>query len=227
MAKNHSVEVMLLNVRLRYFYGAKPFEGKDDDGNVKYNHSLVALFPPGSPNHTAMKDAIRKAAVSGWPNAADAILQQLAAQDRLCVHNGDLSRADKIAAGDESWKGMLYVSANSAAKGPNDSLVCVATKNGVNTYVGPEDPLYPYAGCWANVKLRVYPQHPDDRPVAKNGKSYGKRVNAELLTAQLVRHDEAYSGGSKVVPAEEFPTVETAGADAAPPAAAAGGASLI
>lgn len=197
--------VLLTEVRLRNANLANPFIGKNDKGEQTMNYSLRALFAPGSAAHTALSAAIQKVCAAKWGAQAGAFIQEMNAANTLCLHDG----ATK--ASDPEFAGKKFVSASSRRK-PR----ALATINGQNVELGPEHPSYPYAGCWANVLLNVWPQEPKGQ--------WPRRVNAEVLAVQFLRHDEAFLGGAAAaVNLEEFPQVETAGADAAPPAAAAGG----
>ncbi len=208
-----NVPVLLEDVRLSYAYLATPFQGKNDQGEVTYTYTTHALFKPGSRQHEIVKAAIAKACVIGWQGQADQIKAQLAATDKLCIHDGNVTKG-----GEGPYKDMLYVACNSRSK-PR----ILATRNGVNVELSPGDPLFPYSGCHANVAFDVYPQG----AIGAKPNKGGKRVNAGLTGVQFLRHDEPLGGGGRVAKLEEFPTVETAGADAPAPAAAGGGSSLI
>ncbi len=208
-----NVSLLLQDVRLSYAYLANPFVGKDDNGNATYTYTTHALFKPGSPQHEQVRAAIAKVAVIGWGAQGEQIKQQLAATDKLCIHDGNVTKG-----GEGPYKDMLYVACNSKSK-PK----ILVTRNGVNVEIGEGDPLYPYSGCFANVAFDVYPQ---SAAGAKPNKG-GKRINAGLTGVQFLRHGEPLGGGGRVAKLEEFPTVETAGADAPAPSAAAGAGSLV
>ncbi len=208
-----NVQVMLEDVLLSYAYLAQPFVGKNEQGETTYTYTAHALFKPGSPQHEKVKKAVAEACIIGWGAQADTIKQQLAAQDRLCIHDGNITKG-----GEGAYKDMLYVSCNSKHK-PK----IVAWRNGANVEIGPEDPLFPYSGCQATVLFDVWPQ---GAAGAKPNKG-GKRINAGLTGVQFLKHGTPLGGGGRVAQVEEFPQLQTDGADAAPPAAAGGGASLI
>ena len=211
MNQNRNVTVLLPEVRLSYAYLAKPYVGKGDNGNAKASYTSHGLFKPGSPAHVALKDAINKCAAAGWGAQAEAVKLQLSGQDKLCIHDGNVTKG-----GQGAYKDMLFVSASNSRK-PR----ILVTRGGVNVEIGDDDPMFPYSGCWANLLLDIWPQSPDGKP-----SQFGKRINATLTGVQFLRHDEAFSGGGRIAQPEEFPTVETAGADAPPPSAA-GGPSLV
>ncbi len=205
-----NVAVLLEDVMLSYAYLAEPFVGKNERGETTYTYTTHALFPPNSPQHLKMKDAIARAAVIGWGSQGETVKAQLAAMDKLCIHDGNVTKG-----GQGPYKDMLYVACNSRNK-PR----ILATRNGVNVELSPGDPLFPYSGCKANVAFDVYPQGAQG---AKPNPG-GKRINAGLTGVQFVSHGTPLGGGGRVASLEEFPTVDTAGADAPAPGAAAPGA---
>lgn len=206
---NRNVSVLLTEVRLSYAYLASPYVGKGEGGKPgKASYTAHGIFKPESAAHKALRDAIMKVAALGWGAQAESTILQLKGQDKLCLHDGNITKG-----GQGPYKDMLFVSASNERK-PR----ILVTRNGVNVEIGPDDPMFPYSGCWANLLLDIWPQSPDGKP-----SQWGKRINATLTGVQFLRHDEAFSGGGRIASPEEFPTVETAGADAAPPAAGAGG----
>ncbi len=204
---NMNVSVMLLDVQLSYAYLATGYQGKNDDGTPKITFPAHALYAPGSPNHILMSEAMRKVAAMGWGAQADAVLAQLKAQDRLCQHDGNISKG-----GVDPYKDMLYVSASNERR-PK----ILVTRNGVNVEIGLDDPCFPYSGCRANVGIDLWPQSPDKKP-----SKFGKRINATLTGVQFLQHGEKFGGGGRIAKPEEFPAMETAGADAAAPGVASG-----
>jgi hypothetical protein len=70
------------------------------------------------------------------------------------------------------------------------------------------------------VLIAIYAQGANGKP-----SSYGKRVNAQLLGVQFVRHDTRFGGG-RIASVDEF-ALAPADADGAVPMAAAGGSSLV
>ena len=203
---NVSENVLLLDVRLRNANLATPFVGKNDKGETTTNYSVRALFAPGTPAHVALSAAIQKVAAAKWGAQSGAFIQEMNAANTLCLHDG----ATK--ASDPAFNGMKFVSASSKRQ-----PTALISRQGANVKMTVDDPCYPYAGCWANVQLNIWPQE------AKG--QWPRRINAEVTAVQFLRHDEAFVGGAAAaVKLDEFPVVETAGADAAAPAA---GGSLI
>ncbi len=208
---NRNVTVLIEDVLLSYAYLAQPYVGKPEPGKApKASYTTHGIYKPGSKQHEAVSKAMRDVAVMGWGAEAEGTLIQLKGQDRLCQHEGNISKG-----GVEPYKDMLYISASNERR-PR----ILVTRNGVNVEIGPDDPCFPYSGCYANILVDLWPQGPNGKP-----SQWGKRINATLTGVQFLRHGEALSGGGRVAKAEEFPQMETAGADA--PAPSAGGNSLI
>jgi hypothetical protein len=200
--KKQNTDLLLANVRLSYFFGFKPYEG--DDGSSSYcSHLIMAT---NHPQLGALQNLMRKVATDTWKDKAEEVLMQLKAQDRLCIHRGDVSKP-----GQDAYKGLLYISSSSKIK-PR----IVATVGGINQEVGEDHELACYSGCKANAIVSIW---------AQNNK-FGKRINAQLMGVQFVSHDQRLSGAGRVASVDEFGIVDGAGADSAAPAAG-GGSGLI
>lgn len=210
MSENQTQEIVVLqNVRVSYLYAFRPYVGKNDSGQETKTYCCHALMAPDHPGIAMIKAAQRKVAAAAWGAQAEAVLQQLAAQDKLCLHNGDVSKM-----GNPDYAGKFYVSANGKTR-PN----IVVTRGGVNVAIEADDPYAPYSGCWSNVIVAVYAQGPNNKP-----SKYGKRLNAQFMGIQFVRHDEQFGGGGRVAKPDEFPVVAGVEADGAAPVAASAGA---
>lgn len=200
--------VTLENVRVSYLYAFQPFVGKSAEGKDTRTYCVHALFEKGDANHQKVSAAIQKVC-QAWGTNYSNVLTAMKAQDKLCLHEGNISKMGK-----DEYKDKMYVTANGSRK-----PTIVVTRGGVNTEIGPDDPYAPYSGCWANVRVAIWPQNPPGKP-----NKWGNRVNAQFMGVQFLRHDEAFGGGGVVASPDEFPVQETAGADApAPTAGAANG----
>lgn len=224
--------ITLENVRLSYAYlePNAPKTGTNDQGQATKNWCAHGIMTPDHPGIALVRDAQKAVALAAWgeqPTAgADAqgnaitlpmylaVLNQLAAQDKLALHNGNISKA-----GQEAYAGKFYVSANNSKQPPR----IVVTRGGVNVDIAPGDPCFPYSGCWANLVVAVYAQ----LGVGKQA-SYGKRVNVQLMGVQFLRHDTRFGGG-RVASMDEFKIAPTEADGAVPMAAAnaAGASGLV
>lgn len=215
---NQPLTLMIQDVRLARTSLIKPFIGKDSpiDPSTgkqvgKYGSDLI--IAPNHPQYPRIKELMRAAAVRKFKSDAEQVLTQIAAQDKLAVHRGDITRAGK-----PEFAGKLYISAKNDLQ-PN----IVVTDNGINlsTQDGsltPGHASFPYAGCHANVIVDFWAY---DHPKG------GKGISCTLLGVQFLRHDIRLAGSS-VASTSEFGLV-AGEADGAPPAqtAASGGAGLI
>lgn len=205
--ENENTQILFNDVRLSYFYGYKPYTG--DDGKTNYTAHLI--FGENHPQLPALFALIQRVAAKEWKDKAAETLQQLKAQDRLCIHRGDISKS-----GQEAYAGKLYISAN--RRGDLGPPLILATIDNVNQEVPAGHPLAPYSGCWANVTFRVWAQ--------PQSSGWGKRINAELTGVQFRRHDKRLGGGGGVAKLTEFGIVP-ADADGATPLTSSNGAGLI
>lgn len=190
--KKEETPLLLNNVRLSYFYGFKPYQG--EDGKPSYCAHLI--IPRDHPQLSALTGMIKKVAKEVFGVEADQVLATLKAQDKLCLHNGDITKA-----GQEAYAGKLYVSANNKIK-PR----IVATVGGINQEIDESSDFAPYSGCKANAVVIIW---------AQNNK-WGKRINAQLTGVQFVAHDKRLGGGGKAASLDEFGVVATDADGAAP-----------
>lgn len=204
--------IILENVRLSFFYGFRPFRSKDDSGKETVNYCVHALMDPTHPGVAKYKQAQRELAELAWPGQGVTTLTNLAARDRLALHDGSVTKP-----GNEEYAGKVYVSANSKVR-PG----IYVTQGGANVPILDEShPQAPYSGSWGNVMVAIYAQGSQKKP-----SKFGQRINAQFMGVQFLRHDTRFGGG-RVAKADEFGVV-AADADTAPPAEIpAGAAGLV
>lgn len=191
-------ELMILDARTSYCYVHKPSPPRsNDDGSVTPgSYGTHLIMARDSSQIAAIRAAIKAVAVAKWADKADAILKGLAGQDRLCLHDGDISKA-----GQEGYAGMLFVSTSSKVK----PLILGPDRRPLDEASGT-----PYSGCYVNGKIQIWAQ--DNK--------FGKRVNAQLTGIQFLRHGTSFGGGGRVASVDEFGVVAGSEADAAAPAVA-------
>lgn len=161
------MKVLLKNVRLAF---PALYEAKTVNGEGEPAFSAAFLLDPKDPQVKAIEDAITAVGKEKWGAKADAVLKQMRAADKTCLHNGD-TKADYA-----GFAGMMFVSARSKTR----PLVLDADKSPLTAQDGK-----PYAGCYVNASIDLWPQD----------NSYGKRVNAQLRGVQFVRDGDAFAGG--------------------------------
>jgi len=115
-------------------------------------------------------------ATATWGAKAMEVLQQLKAQNRLCLHDG----AEKAAT--PGYAGNLYVNASS------DIAPHVRHKQTGAQLTGTSGVIY--SGCYGDVILDVWAQDPKANP------EWGKRVNAALLGVAFSHDGERLAGGA-------------------------------
>lgn len=178
------MKVKLNNVRLSFpeLFEAKTFNG---EGAPAFTASF--LIDPADPQVKTVQSAIEQVSQDKWGAKADAILRQLRAQDKTCIHDGDLKSAYV------GFAGMFYISARNAVR----PLVIDRDKTPLTAQDG-----RPYGGCYVNATLEIWAQD----------NNFGKRVNATLTGVQFFRDGDAFSGGG-AASESDFDDV-SAGADA-------------
>ncbi len=185
------------NVRFNYtnslFTAQKPQTG---EGKEKF--SVVAILAKDHPQLAEIKAAISKVATDKWGAKAPDVLKQLAAGDRICLHDGD-AKSDK-----PGYAGNLFINASNELRpgvyGPSrEPLVAADGK--------------PYSGSYGNIIIEFWAQD----------NQFGKRINASLLGVQHVKDGERLSGGG-VAAADDFEEIPQEKAQAA---ASGGGAAAL
>lgn len=160
------MKLILKDVRLSFPTLWAP-ERVAEDSDPAYSASF--LMERGSEQEAATKAVIEAGGTEKWGKDWPAIKRQLLAQDRMCLHDGDLKTYD-------GYAGMSYVSARSKVR----PLVVDRRKNPLTEADG-----VPYAGCYVNASLDVWAM----------SNQYGKRICATLLGVQFVRDGVAFGGG--------------------------------
>ncbi len=161
------MKLKLNNVRLAF---PALFEAKTVNGEGKPAFSAALLIDPADPQVKTINTALEAVAKEKWGAKAEVILKQLRAGDKVCLHDGDLK------ASYDGFPGNLYISARNAVR----PTVLDADKTPLVAADGK-----PYAGCYVNVSLDLWPQD----------NNYGKRINATLGGVQFLRDGDSFTGG--------------------------------
>lgn len=164
-------------VRLAFpslFVKRPPMEG--GDGVAKYEVTLI--IKPGGANAKLVEAAIVDAAKEKW---GDDWKEEYAefADDQKGLRKGNLKKSADGSIYD-GFEGNLYVVAKNAAR-PG-----LFARDGV-TPVVEGDPDAPYAGCYANVEIKVW-------ALARRGAK--KRIVSDLLGMQKTRDGDAFGGSA-------------------------------
>ena len=161
------MKIKLNAVRLSF---PQLFEAKTVNGEGKPAFSASFLIDPKDSQVAVINNAINAVAAEKWGAKAEAMLKTIRAADKTCLHSGDLK------ANYDGFEGMLYVSARNAIK----PLVVDTNRSPLTEQDGK-----PYAGCYVNVSLELWPQD----------NNYGKRINATLMGVQFYKDGESFVGG--------------------------------
>lgn len=163
-------------------------------GKVPYRWSANFIIA-GSDEETikAVRAAMRIARDRKWP---DPDTRPKIKPEKQCLRDG----SEESYAG---YPGNWYVSASQTAYGRGDEApkrpFRIIDRNKVKLDDGtrgfPDAAGKIYAGCYVNVKIRIWAQ---DDP------EYGKRLNASIEAVQFWEDGEAFGGGRKTNVDEEF-----------------------
>jgi hypothetical protein len=179
------MKIKLTNVRLSFpeLFTAKAGQ---DGGEPAFTANF--LLDPADPQIGMVNAAINQVAKDKWGAKAEAVLKQMRAADKVCLHDGD-TKAQYA-----GYEGNMFVASRSKTR----PLVIDRDKSPLTEADGK-----PYSGCYVNVTLDLWAQD----------NSFGKRVNAQLGGVQFCRDGDAFSGGGSVADADDFEAI-TEGADA-------------
>lgn len=171
--------VKLKNVRLAFpqLFEARAFDGEGDGA-----YSATFILDKTNPSVKDMETVIATVAKDKWAAKADAMLKDLRAKDKTCLHDGD-GKADY-----DGFPDNLYVSARNKSR----PLVINRDKTPLTQSDG-----IPYGGCFVNANIDVWAQD----------NNFGKRINATLVGVQFSKDDQAFSGATPATP-DDFDSVE-------------------
>lgn len=189
------------DVLLSFVFVYKPYKANDG----KETFTAHGIFLPDHKQLKALNQVIRDVARVKFKDETDAVLEQLKAQDRLCIHRGNISKPGRA-----EYKDKLFISTSRNAADP-PAPSAVATVNGANMVTDARHPLAVYSGCKGRIMFNVWAQN-------NTGDKGGKRINAGLMGVQFLDHGPRLSGSGRVASATEFGIVAT-DADAEAPGA--------
>lgn len=170
------MEIMLKNVRLAFpeVFKAKDF---DNDGDPKFS----ATFIMGK-DHPALKEVskvIKQVADDKWGDEAKEVLEDLKADNRICLQDGRRKRKY------DGFADNLFIASSNAKK----PTVIDRDKTPLTAQDG-----RPYAGCYVNAIIDIWAM---DKP------KFGKRICASLSGVQFFRDGDAFGGG-RVASSDDF-----------------------
>lgn len=177
-------------------FQAKAFKDSDPAFSASFiltpESSIVTMADGKRGDITHLKEAIVALAQQEWPKDYQTVLKQLAAQDKLPYHDGDLK------ANYEGFPGHIYINSRSKSR-PR-----VLDRDG-SPLTEADGKIY--SGCRVNARVNAWVQN----------NNYGKRVNATLKGVQFHADDKPLSGDAPASD-DEFELDESGSADSAPAA---------
>jgi len=182
------VIIKLKNVRLAFCQNLfKPgvMPGSAADAVPKYSSTF--LIPKNDPQVKTVQEAINAVALAKWEKKAAVIGRGLVAENKVCLHDGDLKEQY------DGFSGSMYVGASNKVK----PLVIDKDRTELVESSGK-----PYAGCYVNCSLEVWAQD----------NQFGKRINATLRGVQFLRDGDAFVGGAPATD-DEFEDIGDTGAE--------------
>lgn len=177
------MRVKLSGVRIAFAAGIFKAKAGEDGGTPAYSASFI--LDKGSEVEKAVNAAIDAAAKEKWNDKAPAILKQLRAADKVCLHDGD-SKSEY-----EGFEGNMFVSSRSTTA----PRVLDKDKAELTEASGKI-----YSGCYVNAIIEIYAQ--DNK--------FGKRVNASLKGVQFFKDGDCF-GGSAPARDDEFDDISDTG----------------
>jgi hypothetical protein len=167
------------------------WEAKAINGG-KPRYSGVFLIAPTHPAVAKLRAVIQKVANDKWGTKAAAVMKALEAQDRVCLHDGNL----KEYAG---YAGNLYVS---AARRPEEGRPRIVDRMGNDIS---RDSGILYSGCRVIALLEIWALDNPQKP------EYGKRICATVRGVQFFADDARFSGSGTATD-DEFQKLDADGA---------------
>jgi hypothetical protein len=170
------MKIKLQNVRLAFpnLFKAVTVNGEGDPA-----FGATLLLDPTDAQIETINAAIVQTAKDKWGAKAEAVLKQMRAGDKVCLHDGDTKSQYA------GFEGMMFIASRSKTR----PIVLDRDKAPLA-----EDDGRPYAGCYVNVSLELWAQD----------NNYGKRINAQLGGVQFVRDGDAFAGGGSAADADDF-----------------------
>jgi hypothetical protein len=178
--------------RLSYAYLATPKPKPPKNGKeVAPRYETVVLLDPTNATQKAAIDALKAEAVRIAQEAfgANVEMKKLV----LAFGNGDKKAIDEDGAVNptyEAYKGMVYVNTSTSDK------PLIANRGG--HLIEKTDAQFPYSGCYANVRVTLYPWTFTENNMTRRG------ISVDLRSIQFVRDGTAFGGRQTINPEEEF-----------------------
>lgn len=184
-------KIRLNNVRIAFAQGIFEASTVGADPSAKPRFGASFLMPTDHPQLDALNKLIEQVAREKWKDKAPAMLKAIKAQDKSCIHDGDLKPQY------DGYPGNMYVTAAAQEGTPPSILNADRTP-----YDQKKGHQRIYSGCYVNVVITVWAQD----------NNFGKRINASLGGVQFFKNGDSFSAAT-AASSDDFEEV-TEGADA-------------
>lgn len=158
-------DIILKNVRTSYLYCHEPQTNTDDKGNTTKKYKCTAILEPEGEHKDALAE-LKRILDQRQKDKWKARIPR----GQLCLRDGDPTEKDEYAG-----KWILVMSEK------EENPPACLDRDGKTKVKKSDDKLY--SGCYANVMFRFWDQD----------NSYGKRINANFLGIQFLRHGDKFS----------------------------------
>jgi hypothetical protein len=184
-----SVTLMLKNKRLGFTDLAEPRSVNGD----KPSYGCRIILDPNDPDVAVIEAAIKEVATTQWKDKANDVLEMLTEKGRVAF----LKKPYRNTKGEvhKGFEGKYSLGASASEdKQPGcfDNVPDEKGKPRELDAAGIRRKLY--SGCYANVKVDIYPLLRED----------GNRIACGLLGVMFADHGEAFGGGSAPATADDF-----------------------
>jgi Protein of unknown function (DUF2815) len=188
------MKIQIPNVRLSYsrLFNPKRYDSDVEGGEPRLVFEGNFILEPTHPSVPDIQSVIETVAKEKWPKTAAGILSKLKQQNRVCLHEQELT--DKLGNTRSGYEGMFYLSASNRAR------PTVVNRRGKP--VTEADGIV-YDGCYGMVILDIY--------ALEHVK--GNRISADLQGFQFMRDGDAFTA-SRVADPSEFADLGDQGEEA-------------
>jgi hypothetical protein len=178
-----AITIMLKDKRLGFVDLAEP---RSVNGG-KPSYGVRVIVDPKDPDVKAINDAIAEVAKTQWKDKAESTLNMLTEKGRVAFLQKDYRNLN----GDthKGFEGMYSIGASS----PGDKAPRCFDEYG-NELEPDAIRRKLYSGCYAHVKVEIYPLLRDD----------GNRINCAVLGVMFSKDGASFGGGSGPATADDF-----------------------
>lgn len=184
-----AVTLMLKNKRLGFVDLAEP--RSVNGGKPSYGARII--IDPKDPDVKVINDAIAEVATTQWKDKAKNVVEMLTEKGRVAFLQKDYRNLKGEV--HKGFEGMYSIGGSAPSDKQPGCYDNVRGSDGKPLQLeGDAIRRKLYSGCYANVKVEIYPLLRDD----------GNRINCAILGVQFSGDGEAFGGGSGPATADDF-----------------------